>query len=117
MPMRFRKPALAAVLALHAVALALVLAPRAAPVPIHAPALALFEVRAVPAPAAHPAAPARPVVVTRPAATSQPAPPVAPPPAQTSYWYYCAASRAYYPYVNECPGGWMKVLPQPPGQP
>ena len=82
MPLRFRKPALAVVLALHAVALALVLAPRAAPLPIHAPALALFEVRAVPTPAAYPAAPARPPVVTRPAATSQPAPPVAPPPAQ-----------------------------------
>lgn len=84
MPMRFRKPALAAVLALHAVALALVLAPRAAPVPIHAPALALFEVRAVavPTPAASPVLPARPPVAARPAATVPQAPPAAPPPAQ-----------------------------------
>ena len=30
-----------------------------------------------------------------------------------SYWYYCAASRGYYPYVKTCPGGWQKVAPQP----
>lgn len=30
------------------------------------------------------------------------------------YWYYCRASRAYYPYVNECPSGWQRVSPQPP---
>ena len=33
---------------------------------------------------------------------------------QTNYWYYCNASRTYYPYVNECPGGWQRVVPQPP---
>lgn len=33
---------------------------------------------------------------------------------QTNYWYYCNASRAYYPYVKECPGGWQQVVPQPP---
>ena len=38
-------------------------------------------------------------------------------PAQPSYWYYCDAQRAYFPYVQECPSGWQKVLPQPPGQP
>lgn len=32
----------------------------------------------------------------------------------TNYWYYCAASRSYYPYVKECSGGWQKVAPQPP---
>ena len=35
-------------------------------------------------------------------------------PAQPSgYWYYCADSRAYYPYVKECPAGWHRVAPQP----
>ena len=29
-----------------------------------------------------------------------------------SYWYFCEAARAYYPYVRECPGGWLTVLPQ-----
>jgi hypothetical protein len=34
------------------------------------------------------------------------------PPAQT-YWYYCQNAGAYYPYVKDCPGGWMQVVPQP----
>ncbi len=29
------------------------------------------------------------------------------------YWYYCADSRAYYPYVKDCPAGWQRVAPQP----
>lgn len=33
---------------------------------------------------------------------------------QSSYWYYCKSSQAYYPYVKECPGGWQQVAPQPP---
>jgi hypothetical protein len=38
----------------------------------------------------------------------------APQPEQLQYyWYFCADSRAYYPYVKECPGGWMKVVPAP----
>lgn len=49
------------------------------------------------------------------------APPTEPPPAATTapdyYWYYCAAKKAYYPYVRQCPKGWQKVLPSPPGQP
>ena len=28
-----------------------------------------------------------------------------------SYWYYCEGARAYYPYVKECPGGWLTVVP------
>ena len=40
-----------------------------------------------------------------------PAPSAAP---QSSYWYYCPASGAYYPYVQQCPGGWQQVAPQPP---
>lgn len=31
-------------------------------------------------------------------------------------WFYCAASRAYYPYVTECPGGWQRVPAQPPSR-
>jgi hypothetical protein len=58
------------------------------------------------------------------------APPVVVPPAPTeyiqqapaapqqSYWYYCQNAGAYYPYVKDCPGGWMQVVPSPapPGQ-
>jgi hypothetical protein len=32
---------------------------------------------------------------------------------QQNYWYYCQEPQGYYPYVKQCPGGWMKVLPQP----
>jgi len=49
-----------------------------------------------------------PVVIVPPATT-----PSAPPPAQ--YWYYCDASRTYYPYVQSCPGGW-KMVPATPSQ-
>jgi hypothetical protein len=31
----------------------------------------------------------------------------------SGYWYYCNDSRAYYPYVKECPAGWQRVAPQP----
>jgi len=33
------------------------------------------------------------------------------PQGQSNYWYYCADSQAYYPYVKECPGGWQQVAP------
>lgn len=33
--------------------------------------------------------------------------------AQRSWWYYCADAKAYYPYVKQCPGGWLRVAPQP----
>lgn len=35
-------------------------------------------------------------------------------PAQGAYWRYCAASKSYYPYVKQCPGGWQRVPAQPP---
>jgi hypothetical protein len=31
-------------------------------------------------------------------------------------WYYCPASKSYYPYVNECPSGWQRVPAQPPSR-
>lgn len=45
---------------------------------------------------------------------------VAPPPQQPVYlqpqpaaqfWYFCASSRQYYPYVRYCPEGWQPVQP------
>ena len=40
------------------------------------------------------------------------------PSAQSSnYWYYCPNPQGYYPYVKECQGGWMTVVPQSPAQP
>lgn len=35
------------------------------------------------------------------------------PPPQAS-WYYCDNPRGYYPYVQQCPGGWKPVAPTPP---
>ena len=34
-------------------------------------------------------------------------------PAETGYWYYCQDPKGYYPYVKECPNGWLKVAPSP----
>jgi len=34
-------------------------------------------------------------------------------PQPSGTWYYCAASKTYYPYVKECPAGWQRVAPQP----
>ena len=49
---------------------------------------------------------------------SAPPPPAPQPPPQTvpsGNWYYCESSRAYYPYVRDCPAGWQRVSPQPHG--
>jgi hypothetical protein len=37
------------------------------------------------------------------------------PAADAGWWYYCDQSRGYYPYVRECPTGWQRVPPTPPG--
>jgi hypothetical protein len=36
-----------------------------------------------------------------------------PAPQQQGYWYYCQNPQGYYPYVKECPAGWLQVVPQP----
>jgi hypothetical protein len=41
------------------------------------------------------------------------APAAAPP---TQWWYWCASSRAYYPYVSTCSEGWQRFPPQLPQQ-
>jgi hypothetical protein len=48
---------------------------------------------------------------------------VSPPPPVTyveqghsgNWWYYCETAKGYYPYVKECPTGWQRVPPTPPG--
>jgi hypothetical protein len=39
-----------------------------------------------------------------------------PPPssAPSQYWAYCQDPEGYYPYVPDCPGGWIPVVPTPP---
>jgi len=52
----------------------------------------------------------------------QQAPPVyiqqEPQPSPQAYWYYCPNPQGYYPYIKECPQGWMTVVPPspPPGR-
>jgi len=59
----------------------------------------------------HPAPP--PVIIQQPPVV-QSAPPVQAP----VYWYYCPNPAGYYPYVQQCPSGWMQVVPPaaPPAQ-
>lgn len=51
-----------------------------------------------------------PIVIQQPEVYVEPVPQEDPP----SYWYYCRDAQGYYPYVKQCPGGWMKVVPTPP---
>jgi hypothetical protein len=37
-----------------------------------------------------------------------------PAPQASASWYYCADPKGYYPYVENCPGGWQTVAPRPP---
>jgi hypothetical protein len=30
---------------------------------------------------------------------------------EPQYWYYCQESQGYYPNVERCPKGWLKVVP------
>ena len=53
-----------------------------------------------------------PVVYSPPPVYVEPLPG---PASSGNYWYYCAESDRYYPYVTECPGGWQQVVPIPPG--
>lgn len=32
--------------------------------------------------------------------------------AESDYWYYCDNPQGFYPYIQSCPGGWMKVVPE-----
>ena len=33
---------------------------------------------------------------------------------QVQNWYYCEASKEYYPYTSSCPGGWKTIPANPP---
>jgi hypothetical protein len=55
-----------------------------------------------------------PVVVAPPPVYVPPTPPVAAAPPPPQYWYYCDSAQGYYPYVQQCPGGWRQVVPTPP---
>jgi len=46
---------------------------------------------------------------------------VTPPPQsgqqRSSYWHFCQDPEGYYPYVKDCPGGWLTVVPSKPNAP
>jgi hypothetical protein len=57
---------------------------------------------------AYPYYPQPPVIVQpQPDAYVQPAPQAEEP----QYWYFCPDPQGYYPYVQKCPKGWIKVVP------
>ena len=60
-----------------------------------------------------------PPVVVNPAPVyiqrQEAAPSPAPASSAGDWWYYCAESKSYYPYVQQCPGGWQRVSPRPAG--
>ncbi|CAE6497523.1 conserved hypothetical protein [Nitrosomonas nitrosa] len=35
---------------------------------------------------------------------------------QNNYWHYCRNPEGYYPYVKQCPEGWLQVAPHPSTQ-
>jgi len=39
--------------------------------------------------------------------------PTTPLPPPSTYWLYCTESKSHYPYVRDCPGGWLQVEPTP----
>jgi len=50
-----------------------------------------------------------------PAYTYAPPLVIEPQPKESAFWYYCVDTKAYYPYTQQCPGGWLKVAPTPAG--
>jgi hypothetical protein len=36
---------------------------------------------------------------------------------ESGWWYYCRNPAGYYPYVERCPDGWVKVPPRPADAP
>jgi len=54
-----------------------------------------------------------PVVYSSPVVVEQPPSAYAQP--EPQYWYYCPDNRTYYPYTQQCPSGWLQVVPPPAG--
>ena len=57
------------------------------------------------------------VIQQQPPVYVQPAPQYAQPDPQQEeqyYWYFCPNPRGYYPYVKQCPSGWLRVVPSSP---
>jgi hypothetical protein len=56
-----------------------------------------------------------PVVVAPPPVVVHPSPQLSIQSAPAPFsWYDCDHAGGYYPYVQQCPGGWRAVAPTPP---
>ena len=70
-----------------------------------------------PVPAYYPPVQSAPVIYTErsdnPQTSTQTLPGNASQDTQQSWWYYCVDKNAYYPYIQQCPAGWVRVAPQP----
>jgi hypothetical protein len=66
------------------------------------------------APYAYPYAYSPVVVAPPPQVYAQPSAPASAQPPPPASWYYCEHPQGYYPYVQQCPGGWRPVTPTPP---
>lgn len=55
--------------------------------------------------------PSAPQVIVQQQPQAVQAPP--PPAPAANYWYYCRKPDGYYPYIKNCPDGWLQVSPQP----
>jgi hypothetical protein len=55
-----------------------------------------------------------PVTYASPPVIQQETPTYAPSASTGQYWYYCPDSKIYYPYTQQCPSGWLQVVPSPP---
>ena len=63
---------------------------------------------------AYPYYPYPPVVVAPPPVVVQPSQQLSiQPPSSPPSWYHCDNPQGYYPYVQQCPGGWKTVAPSP----
>ena len=54
-----------------------------------------------------------PVIYPAPVVVQQPAPAYAQAAPSSEYRYYCPDSRTYFPYTQQCPSGWLQVVPSP----
>jgi hypothetical protein len=85
-----------------------------APAPAYYPSYPSPYATYAPPPAAAPqAAPGAPTPLTRPPPGTHPPASYAPPPVQDVY-YFCPASKTYYPYVARCAVTWRRVPTTPP---
>ena len=57
---------------------------------------------------------APPVYVERNDLAAIPPAPAPAPVADTAFWFFCADSNTYYPYVTQCATPWERVVPTPP---